>query len=179
MIEGSMQIWLGFFLLLLGVSFGRMGPSFQRNRYYLYFLLLGFLSLCVQLYVPNKQELVISNSLENFLPWFSTGFLGYYLVLIGAPTYWKTRYPQLISGWVVILFSFFLYLQYNSDLAIMEVLIASSTLIGILISVLSFALLVRIVENRIPLEEPAPELTDREKEFVRQIISNNIGVDDK
>jgi len=44
---------------------------------------------------------------------------------------------------------------------------------------LYFFSLVRFVENRIPPEGPAPELTDSEKEFVRKIISKNIGGDEK
>ena len=46
-------------------------------------------------------------------------------------------------------------------------------------SLIFFMFLVRFVENRIPSEDPAPELTDSEKEFVRRIISKNIGVDEE
>ena len=98
-------------------------------------------------------------------------------VLIGAPTYWKIRYPQLILGWIIIFISFYLYVKYNNHISVTDVFISFSSIIGILLSITFFVFLVRFVENRIPPEDPAPELTDSEKEFVRNIISKNIGVD--
>jgi hypothetical protein len=47
------------------------------------------------------------------------------------------------------------------------------------LSLFLFILLVRFVENSIPLEDPAPELTEEEKDFVKKIISINIGVEEK
>jgi hypothetical protein len=38
---------------------------------------------------------------------------------------------------------------------------------------------VKFVESRIPLEDPAPELTEEEMKFVTKIISKNIGVDEE
>ena len=193
MITAPMLIWLGFFLIISGISLGRMGPSFKRNQYALIFVLLG--TLCILIPKSNilgivnfgdydsfsghqLPEYYLMNVTYNFIPWFFTGFLGYYLALMGAPTYWKTRYPQLISGWMFILLSLYLYFEYNFHLSIKEVLLAFSSFIGILISLAVFAILVRYVENSTPLDNPAPELTDEEKELVSRIISKNIGVDE-
>ena len=66
-----------------------------------------------------------------------------------------------------------------NKIEISEVFISFTSIIGILISLIFFMFLVRFVENRIPPEDPAPELTDSEKEFVRRIISKNIGVDEE
>ena len=118
------------------------------------------------------------NIINDFSPWFFPGILGYYLVLVGAPTYWKIRYPQLISGWIIILSSLYLYVEYNSHFSVKEIFLAFSSFIGILISLLCFAILVRYIENSTPLDEPALELTDEEKELVTRIISKNIGVDE-
>ena len=177
MIEGSVQIWLGFFLILVGTFWGRMGPAFQRNRYYLPILIFGFLCLVIERYDLDEQGLLLKDAIDNFFPWFLSGFIGYYLVLIGAPTYWKIRYPQLILGWIIIFISFYLYVKYNNHISVTDVFISLSSIIGILLSITFFVFLVRFVENRIPPEDPAPELTDSEKEFVRNIISKNIGVD--
>jgi len=61
----------------------------------------------------------------------------------------------------------------------MDILVSLSTIVGISFSLIYFFFLVRFVENRIPPEGSAPELTDSEKEFVRKIISKNIGGDEK
>jgi hypothetical protein len=175
-IEASIQIWLGIFLIILGISFGRMGPAFQRNKYYLPILIIGILSLCIRINEPEEPELLLSHTIEGTMPWFFTGFLGYYLALIGAPTYFKKRFPQLILGWIIILLSFYLYFEYSETVAVADILVSLSSILGVLASLLSFSLIVRIVENRIPPEEPAPELTANEKEFVRHTISKNIGV---
>ena len=58
-------------------------------------------------------------------------------------------------------------------------LISLFSTLGAMLSLLLFILLVRFVENSIPLEDPAPELTEEEKDFVKRIISTNIGVDEK
>jgi hypothetical protein len=185
-ITAPIQIWLGFFLIVSGISFGRMGPSFKRNQYTLFFVLLG--TLCILLPKSNLYdqsslnqlpEYYLMNIINDFIPWFFPGILGYYLVLVGAPTYWKIRYPQLISGWITILLSLYLYVEYNSHSSVKEIFLAFSSFIGILISLLCFAILVRYVENSTPLDEPAPELTDEEKELVKRIISKNIGVDEE
>ncbi len=176
MIEASIQIWLGFFLIILGISFGRMGPAFQRNKYYFPLLILGILSFCLQINEPEEPELLLSHTIEGTIPWFFTGFLGCYLALIGVPTYLKKRHPQLISGWIIILLSFYLYFEYSEAVSVVAILVSLSSLIGIVLSLLSFSLIVRIVENRIPPEDSAPELTVSEKEFVRATISKNIGV---
>jgi hypothetical protein len=91
----------------------------------------------------------------------------------------KVRYPPLIIGWIIIFVSFYLYFEYNNHLSVTDILVSLSTILGISFSLISFFFLVRFVENRIPLEGIAPELTDSEKEFVRKIISKNIGVDEK
>ena len=179
MVEGSVQIWLGFFLILLGTFWGRMGPAFVRNRYYAPILILGLLCLVIDIYELDEQGSILRDAINDFLPWFSVGFFGYYLVLIGAPTYWKTRFPQLISGWLIISVSFYLYVKYNNHISISDVFISFTSIIGISMSLIFFMFLVRFVENRIPSEDPAPELTDSEKEFVRRIISKNIGVDEE
>ena len=147
MITAPIQIWIGFFLIVSGISFGRMGPSFKRNRYTLFFVLLG--TLCILL---PKSNLYDQSSL-NQLP-------EYYLMNI------------------IVLSSLYLYVEYNSHFSVKEIFLAFSSFIGILISLLCFAILVRYIENSTPLDEPAPELTDEEKELVTRIISKNIGVDE-
>jgi len=177
-----MLVWLGFFLMLVGVSWARMGPAFQRNRYYKPIFIVGLLCVIGDLsqsqdqskHIEEFQSLII-----DFLPWFLTAFLGYYLVLLGAPTYMKVRYPPLIAGWIIIFISFYLYFEYNNHLSVMDILVSLSTIVGISFSLIYFFFLVRFVENRIPPEGSAPELTDSEKEFVRKIISKNIGGDEK
>ena len=182
MIVDLMLFWLGFFLMLVGVSWARMGPSFQRNRYYKPIFIIGLLCVIGNLWQSQDQSRNIEellNHIVDFLPWFFTGFLGYYLVLLGAPTYMKVRYPPLIIGWIIIFVSFYLYFEYNNHLSVTDILVSLSTILGISFSLISFFFLVRFVENRIPPEGIAPELTDSEKEFVRKIISKNIGVDEK
>ena len=182
MIVDFMLVWLGFFIMLVGISWARMGPAFQRNRYYKPIFIIGLLCIISDLSQTQDQSKHIEeflNLIIDFLPWFFTGFLGYYLVLSGAPTYMKVRYPPLITGWIIILYSFHLYFEYNNHLSVGDILVSLSTIVGISFSFIFFFFLVRYVENRIPPEGPAPELTASEKELVRKIISKNIGVDEK
>ena len=178
MILGSMLFWLAFFLLVVGFSFGRMGPSFSRSQFSLPIILIGTLLFVLNNYPIENPEADLLNFLHSFAPWFFVCSLGFYLVLRGSPIYWRVRYPELTIGWILISLSFYLYLEHY-ELPENFLLMTIFSVLGAIVSLFLFILLVRFVENSIPLENPAPELTEEEKDFVTRIISINIGVDDK
>lgn len=177
MILGSIMIWLAIFLLLVGFSFARMGPSFTRNNFSIPIIIIGILLLAFNNFSTENPEEELLGYLRGFAPWFFVCSIGCYLVLRGSPIYWKPRLPYLIFGWSIILISFYLYLEYN-ELPDNFIIMAIFSTLGGIFSLLFFILLVRFVENRIPLEDPAPELTEEEISFVKKIISANIGVDE-
>tara|TARA_Y100000768_G_scaffold306883_1_gene240920 strand:+ start:677 stop:1213 length:537 start_codon:yes stop_codon:yes gene_type:complete len=177
-ILGSTLIWLAFFLLLVGFSFSRMGPSFTRSKFSIPLILIGILLLFFNNFSIENPEKELLESLHGFAPWFFACSLGCYLALSGSPIYWKVQFPQLISGWIIILGSFYLYFEFN-ELPDNFLIGAIFTALGVILSLFLFILLVRFVENRIPLEDSAPELTEEEMNFVTKIISINIGVDEK
>lgn len=172
------MIWLSFFLLIVGVSFGRMGPSFTRTKFSIPVILIA-LSL---LYFNNLEiydiESELADSINNFMPWFLVALIGFYFTLSGVPIYWKIRMPQLIFGWIIIFVSTYLFIEFT-ELPDNFLIAAISTSIGVIFSLLLFVMFVRFVESRIPPEDPAPDLTEDEMDFVRRIISTNIGVDQK
>lgn len=178
MILGSTLTWLAFFLLVVGFSFSRMGPSFTRSKFSTPLVLVAILLLVFNNFSIENPEKELLASLHGFAPWFFVCSLGCYLVLSGSPIYWKVQFPQLISGWIIILVSFYLYFEFNK-LPDNFLIGAIFTSLGAIFSLFLFILLVRFVENRIPLEDSAPELTEEEMDFVTKIISINIGVDEK
>ena len=178
MILGSTLIWLAFFLLVVGFSFSRMGPSFTRSKFSIPLVIVAISLLAFNNFSIENPEKELLDSLHGFAPWFFVCSLGCYLVLSGSPIYWKVQFPQLISGWIIILFSFYLYFEFN-ELPDNFLFGAIFTSLGAIFSLFLFILLVRFVENRIPLEDSAPELTEEEMNFVTKIISINIGVDEK
>ena len=178
MIFGSTLFWSAILLLLVGISFGRMGPSFSRSKFSLPIIFLGTLLLLFNNSHIENPEADLLDSIHGFAPWFFVCSLGCFLVLRGSPIYWKVRYPQLSIGWIIILLSFYLYYEYY-EMPNNILLISLFSTLGAMLSLLLFILLVRFVENSIPLEDPAPELTEEEKDFVKRIISINIGVDEK
>ena len=175
MILGSSVVWLAFSLLIVGFSFARMGPSFSRNKFSYPVIISAILILIINNYPIDNPEIFLMDYLDSFAPWFFVCTLGCFLVLSGSPVYWKTSYPKLIPGWIIILVSFILLFEYN-DFPENFLLIGLPSLFGSILSVILFVYLVRFVEGRIPLEDPAPELTEEEMKFVTKIISKNIGV---
>jgi len=177
-ILGSTLFWSAILLLMVGISFGRMGPSFSRSNFSLPIILMGFLLLIFNNFSIENPESDLLDSINGFAPWFFVCSLGCFLVLRGSPIYWKVRYPQLSIGWIIILLSFYLFYEYYElpDNFLLVLLFSS---LGAILSLFLFILLVRFVENSIPLEDPAPELTEEEKDFVKEIISINIGVEEK
>lgn len=178
MILGSSVIWLAFSLLVVGFSFARMGPSFSRNKFSYPVIISAIIILIFNNYSIDNPENHLMDYLDSFAPWFFVCTLGCFLVLSGSPVYWKTSYPKLIPGWIIILLSFILLFEYN-DFLENFILIGLPSLFGSILSVTLFAYLVKFVESRIPLEDPAPELTEEEMKFVTKIISKNIGVDEE
>ena len=178
MILGSTLIWLAFFLLVVGFSFSRMGPSFTRSKFSIPLVLVAISLLVFNNFSIENPEKELLESLHGFAPWFFVCSLGCFLVLRGSPIYWKVRYPQLFIGWIIILLSFYLFYEYY-ELPDNFLLVALFSSLGAILSLFLFILLVRFVENSIPLEDPAPELTEEEKDFVKKIISINIGVEEK
>ena len=177
-IFGSTLFWSAILLLLVGISFGRMGPSFSRSKFSLPIIFLGTLLLLFNNSHIENPEADLLDSIHGCAPWFFVCSLGCFLVLRGSPIYWKVRYPQLSIGWIIILLSFYLFYEYYElpDNFLLVVLFSS---LGAILSLFLLNLLVRFVENSIPLEDPAPELTEEEKDFVKKIISINIGVEEK
>ena len=178
MILGSTLFWSAILLLMVGISFGRMGPSFSRSNFSLPIILLGILLLIFNNSPIENPESDLLDSIHGFAPWFFVCSLGCFLVLRGSPIYWKVRYPQLSIGWIIILLSFYLFYEYYElpDNFLLVLLFSS---LGAILSLFLFILLVRFVENSIPLDDLAPELTEEEKDFVKEIISINIGVEEK
>ena len=173
-----MMIWLAFFLLLVGITFARMGPSFSRNKFAVPIIMAGISLLAFNNFPVENPEEELLGYLRGFAPWFFVCSIGCFLVLRGSPIYWKSHPPQLIIGWSIILISFYLNLEYY-ELPDNFILMAIFSALGGIISLIFFIFLVRFVENRIPLEDPAPDLTEEEIIFVKKIISANIGVDEK
>jgi len=155
-----------------------MGPSFSRNKFSYPVIISAILILIINNYPIDNPEIFLMDYLDSFAPWFFVCTLGCFLVLSGSPVYWKTSYPKLIPGWIIILVSFILLFEYN-DFPENFLLIGLPSLFGSILSVILFVYLVRFVEGRIPLEDPAPELTEEEMKFVTKIISKNIGVDEE
>lgn len=178
MILGSTLFWSAILLLMVGISFGRMGPSFSRSNFSLPIILMAILLIIFNNFPIENPESDLLDSIHDFAPWFFVCSLGCFLVLRGSPIYWKVRYPQLSIGWIIILLSFYLFYEYYElpDNFLLVLLFSS---LGAILSLFLFILLVRFVENSIPLEDPAPELTEEEKDFVKEIISINIGVEEK
>jgi hypothetical protein len=155
-----------------------MGPSFTRSKFSIPLVLIAISLLAFNNFSIENPEKELLDSLHGFAPWFFVCSLGCYLVLSGSPIYWKVQYPQLIFGWIIILVSFYLYFEFI-ELPDNFLIGAIFTALGAIFSLFLFILLVRFVENRIPLEDSAPELTEEEMDFVTKIISINIGVDEK
>ena len=172
------MVWLAFCLLITGFSFARMGPSFSRNKFSYPVIISAVIILTINNHTIDNPENNLMDYLESFAPWFFLCTLGFFLVLSGSPVYWKTSYPKMIPGWIIILVSFFLLFEYN-DFVENFFLVGLPSLFGSILSVILFGYLVKFVEARIPLEDPAPELTEEEKKFVTKIISKNIGVDEE
>ena len=102
MILGSTLFWSAILLLMVGISFGRMGPSFSRSNFSLPIILLGILLLIFNNSPIENPELDLLDSIHGFAPWFFVCSLGCFLVLRGSPIYWKVRYLFISVPLIII-----------------------------------------------------------------------------
>ena len=101
-ILGSTLFWSAILLLMVGISFGRMGPSFSRSNFSLPIILLGILLLIFNNSPIENPELDLLDSIHGFAPWFFVCSLGCFLVLRGSPIYWKVRYLFISVPLIII-----------------------------------------------------------------------------
>ena len=153
---------------------GRMGPSFSRSKFSFPLILLGFLLMVVHSSPVPSPESIFVTTLRNTAIWTFIASLGIILVLIGAPTYYRVRPMQLISGWIFVGIAWMLYLDYSAPLTWLEFFVPLAVVPGILLPIVIFAYAVQFAERSMPILEEAPELNQKERDFVTSIISRNL-----
>lgn len=176
--EGSvLLIWGSLALMAGGFSAHRMGPSFQRSRFGPPIILLGLASFIL---LPNglaNPEAEMHDSLVSSLPWLTAATVGTYLVLYGAPTYWKLQPVPALLGWSSIIVSWALIYSGTPFLDPGEILRCLWALLGITLGFAAFFIVTWISGRNYSMEEEASPLNDDESRVVTSILSRRLGGD--
>ena len=177
MVVDEAILWSSLVLLAVGFSLHRMGPSFQRRRFGSPLALLGLVSFVLLPEKLDDPESEVYDSIIDLIKWGAPLVLGAILVLRSSSTYGESSSSGLLLGWVVIVVSWIIgYLQHGS-VSSMEVIGASSSLLGILFGFALVYIGASISERSIRLAPYSDPLSEEEGTLVRAILLRRLGGD--
>ena len=177
MVVDEAILWSSLVLLSTGLTFHRMGPSFQRSRFGLPLALLGATSFIL---LPEKLDDVESEvytSIITLVEWGGPFVLGATLVLRSSSTYGRPSSSGLLLGWLLIGISWMIvYLEYAS-FSSKDVIRALFSLLGILLGFVLVYIGASLCERTVRLESYSDPLSREEGELVRTILLRRLGGD--
>jgi len=172
----AIQVWAGLIIALSGLCLHRTGPAFFRSKFGSSIATIGLITLVL---IPAKvpePELIIHEEIINLLPWLIPSIVGGYLILHGAPVYLKINRSYLITGWILILFSW-IYVISNSSLPHYYLKLEFiGFFIGVLVSFAIFIIGIIAAERVTNISNFSTPLTDSESSLVRNILSRHIEI---
>ena len=135
MVVDEAILWSSLVLLAIGLSFHRMGPSFQRSRFGFPIFLIGLACLIL---LPDKlddAESKVYNSIIELVKWCTPFVLGAILVLRSSSTYGEPSSFGLFLGWSLIVISWIIAYLERASVSSVDIIGASSSLLGILLGI--------------------------------------------
>ncbi len=172
----ALQIWFGIIIAVSGLSLHRTGPAFYRNKFGFSVAIIGIITT---IFIPEnvpEPEISMHEEIINLLPWLIPSVVGGYMILNGAPVYLRKNNTLLISGWILLLFSW-IYIISNSSLPHYNLeLEFIGFFIGVLVSFAIFVIGIVIAEKVTRISTFSSPLTDSESSLVRDILSRHIRI---
>ena len=177
MVVDEAILWSSLVLIATGLSLHRMGPSFQRSRFGSPLVLLGVASFVLLPEKLDNPESEVYGSIIALVKWAVPFVLGAILVLKSSSTYGEPSSSGLFLGWAVIAISWIIaYLEHVSRSHI-DVIGASSSLLGILLGIALVYIGASFSERSIRLESYSDPLSEEEGELVQTILRRRVGGD--
>ena len=173
----ALQVWFGIIITISGLSLHRTGPAFYRNKFGFSIAIIGIITTIL---IPEKvpgPENIMHEEIIKLLPWLIPSIFGGYLILNGAPIYLRNNNTYLITGWILLLFSW-IYIISNSSLPHYGLeLEFIGVFIGVLVSFVIFIAGIVIAERQTRISTFSLPLTDSETSLVRNILSRHIKIE--
>ena len=170
----ALQVWFGIILAISGLSLHRTGPAFYRNKFGFSLAIIGIITTIL---IPDKvpePEMIMQEEIVKSLPWVIPSIVGSYLILNGAPVYLRKNHTFLISGWILLLFSW-IYIFSNSSLPHYNLeLEYIGFFIGVIVSFAIFVAGIFVAERITRISTFSTPLTDSETSLVKNILSRHI-----
>lgn len=127
------MIWFSILALSVSFSFHRMGPSFERGRYGIPLGALGLLCLVIFPEDLSERESEIHDSIIQFINWFTPFIFGSLLILRYSPTYFDGLPIGVLSGWILVVFSWIMIFNERDSFTFLDMITGSLVLLGFLI----------------------------------------------
>ena len=173
----ALQVWFGIILAISGLSLHRTGPAFYRNKFGFSLAIIGIITTIL---IPDKvpePEMIMQEEIVKSLPWVIPSIVGSYLILNGAPVYLRKNHTFLISGWILLLFSW-IYIFSNSSLPHYNLeLEYVGFFIGVIVSFAIFIAGIYVAERITRISNLSTPLTDSETSLVKDILSRHINME--
>lgn len=177
MVGDEQLIWVPLIVIAVGHSINRMGPSFERSRFGPPLMLLGF--TCLILF-PGDLTTVGSELHESILRsvFLVTPFtIGTILIVRYSPTYGASNLFGIVSGWLVIAFSWILLYSARSSFSLSGTLGGALALLGSIVSLMAITIGTSLAERTSGMSNESEPLSNEEESLVRTILERRLGGD--
>ena len=151
----------------------RMGPAFRRSKLGAPLFLMGLL---LTIYPPEGLLVAESRASDEMLAtlkWVGPALIGFILVASGAPIYYVTNKPRLVTGWLLVFFAGYSIIV-NWSLEADSIISGFVALLGILITVFLHLLAVRLTESLSSGDGVTEPLDEGEIRHVSAILSSHL-----
>jgi Na+/proline symporter len=178
MIEDAGLIWASLLIMAIGNSFHRMGPSFERSRFGFPLMLLGL--TCLILFPEDLavRESELHTSILRSIALIVPFSIGAILILHYSPTYGESRTTGLVSGWLLVVISWFILYSDKSAISLSGTARGMLVLLGVFVSLVVVIIGTYLSESSSGLKHESEPLSNEEEGLVRTILERHLGGDE-
>ena len=172
---GEGTIWMSLIILSIGISFHRMGPSFDRSRFGSPLMLVGLTFLVLLPDGLTEAGAELHDSILKFASIATPFVIGAILILRNSPTYGELRVTGLVFGWLFVIASWAILFIGNKTFSVLTMARGLLAISGVLAGLIAVIFGSYLVERSSGLRNESEPLSGEEGNLVRTILERRLG----
>ncbi len=178
MVGDEWLIWTSLLIIVVGYSFHRMGPPFERSRFGFPLMLLGLTCLVLLPEELADMESDLHSSILRSVALMIPLSIGTTQILRYSPNYGDARTPGLASGWLFVAISWYILYSEKSVISLSGITSGLLVLSGALVSLVAIIIGTFLLERSTVLKHESEPLSNEEEELVRAILERHMRGDE-
>ena len=166
---------MSLIILSIGISFHRMGPSFDRSRFGSPLMLVGLTFLVLLPDGLTESGAELHDSILKFASIATPFVIGAILILRNSPTYGELRVTGLVFGWLFVIASWAILFIGNKTFSVLAMARGLLAISGVLAGLIAVIFGSYLVERSSGLRNESEPLSGEEGTLVRTILERRLG----